>query len=232
MNRCCIPGLGLRATLLLGSIACHAPSVPAPRAAVATQQPAQPPPPARASGASPASAARPGPLDAGTRRALIDGIIRELSARYVFADVATRMGTALRARAAAGEYDGSSDGPAFAQQVTQHLRAVSHDKHLSVEFGRPSWDPTPLPREERLERWRQHNYWFGAVEQLSGHVARVVIDGFVPTTEPEAREAIGHIMTSIADAAALIVDLRGNPGGEPETVAFIASYLFDSTRCT
>jgi C-terminal processing protease CtpA/Prc len=47
--------------------------------------------------------------------------------------------------------------------------------------------------------------------------------------EPEVSEAIGSMMTRVADARALIVDLRNNQGGEPETVAFVASYLFDPT---
>jgi len=34
-------------------------------------------------------------------------------------------------------------------------------------------------------------------------------------------------MEKIVDAEALIIDLRENNGGSPETVAFVASYLFD-----
>ena len=36
-------------------------------------------------------------------------------------------------------------------------------------------------------------------------------------------------MTQVADARALILDLRDNRGGHPQTVAFVASYLFDAT---
>jgi C-terminal processing protease CtpA/Prc len=39
---------------------------------------------------------------------------------------------------------------------------------------------------------------------------------------------VGPLRTQIADAAALIVDLRGNHGGDPATVALVASYLFDA----
>lgn len=218
----------LRAILLLWALACHDRSSPAPSAAGAAPQPAprkQPTPEALAP-STPSSAAVQ--LDAAKRRALIDGIVRELDAHYIFVDVAAKMGAALRARIAAGDYDRVSDGPAFARVVTEQLRELSGDRHLGVEFGRPSWAVTPPP-QDRVERLRRRNFAFGAVERLSGDVARVVINGFVPDSESEVRVAIGGIMTSVADAQALLVDLRNNTGGEPETVAFIASYLFDET---
>ena len=54
----------------------------------------------------------------------------------------------------------------------------------------------------------------------------MVIDGFVPNTDLVHQE-IGAKMTQIADAAAVLIDLRGNHGGDPATVAEIASYFFD-----
>src|SRR5437660_1386095 len=41
-----------------------------------------------------------------------------------------------------------------------------------------------------------------------------------------ARAALGKRLSELADADALIVDLRENSGGDPDTVAFVASYLF------
>jgi C-terminal processing protease CtpA/Prc len=35
-------------------------------------------------------------------------------------------------------------------------------------------------------------------------------------------------MSQVADADALVVDLRENHGGDPHTIAFVASYLFDA----
>jgi C-terminal processing protease CtpA/Prc len=42
------------------------------------------------------------------------------------------------------------------------------------------------------------------------------------------REGIGALMSRVGDARALLIDLRDNSGGEPATVAFVASYLFDA----
>ncbi len=217
----------LRLSVLLMTClsACHGAPAIAPRAPAAAHPPPQPQP-ALDSNASPPQA---GTLDAARRRLVLDGIAQKLEAHYVYLDVALRMREALEAHAAAGAYEGVIDGPAFAALLTQHLHEVSRDGHLGVTFGRPSWAAPPPPREERLARWRRRNFWFGEIERLSGDVARIVIDRFVAMAEPEVSEAIGSMMTRVADARALIVDLRDNQGGEPETVAFVAGYLFDAT---
>jgi retinol-binding protein 3 len=170
-----------------------------------------------------------GQLDAAKRRSLIDGIARELKAHYVFAEAAVSMSTTLDAHAAAGDYDSLSEGPAFAQAVTNDLREVSRDDHLTVAFGRHSSDAVQETREEQIQRFRDSNFRFGALDRLSGHVAHLVITGFVASEDPEVRDAIGGLMTQVADARALLLDLRDNHGGHPDTVAFVASYLFDAT---
>lgn len=170
-----------------------------------------------------------GPLDAPRRQFLIDGITKELSARYVDPDVAQQMIEALRAHAAHGDYEGITRGEAFAQALTTDLRDVSHDLHVSVDYGPHPPLPPPSqssPSPEQQARFRATNFGFGAIEHLENNIARVVINNFTPTDV--AREAIAGFMTRIADADALIIDLRGNRGGDPETVALVASYLFDA----
>jgi hypothetical protein len=168
-------------------------------------------------------------VDDAKRRALIDGIAKELDAHYIFPEVARQMIAALRDHVARGDYDAITDSEAFVRKLTDDLRAVSHDKHLGVHFGRmgpAGKEPTP---EELAAFGREVNYGFGPIERLSGNVAHVVIDGFPPADGREARDAIGVLMSKVADADALIIDLRNNGGGHPETVALIASYVFDPT---
>ncbi len=223
----------LWAKLLLCLTACHEPTSPAASAPETAREPAPAQPSTPGSGktlvtptlVTPTLNPTPVQLDGAKRRALLHGITRELDAHYVFPEVATKMRAALEARAAAGDYDRLSDGPAFARTVTEHLREVSSDPHLWVEFGRPGVNPLPMTPQAIRER----NYGFGSLDYLSGEVARLAIRGFTLTTDPEVREGIGRLMSRVADARALIIDLRDNTGGEPATVAFVASYLFDAT---
>src|SRR3954453_3789201 len=72
------------------------------------------------------------PITAGTRERLLDRLLATLADKYVFPDVAAGIATAIRTRAARGEYASITDGAAFAQLLTAHLRAAGHDNHLAL----------------------------------------------------------------------------------------------------
>jgi hypothetical protein len=165
-------------------------------------------------------------VDDARRRAVIDGIAKELEAHYIFPDVANRMIAAVREHLAHGDYDKITQGDEFAEALTKDLRDVSHDLHLGVMFGHPPQRRGGAP-EDMHAVLRAMNYGFGAIERMPGNVAHVVIDGFPPIPD-DARDGIANLMSQVADADALIVDLRHNHGGSPETVALVASYLFDT----
>jgi hypothetical protein len=166
-------------------------------------------------------------LFAGKRHTLLDAIKQNLRAHYVIPEVGDKMITALADREAHGAYDGAADGQAFAELVTMDLRAASHDGHIRLAFG----PPPPVPpqqqtREELLAEERAINFGFGTIERLPGNIAHVVIYSF-PRVGLDLKDAVAGFMTQIADADALLLDLRYNGGGDPHTVAVVASYLFD-----
>ncbi|MEP6862154.1 MAG: S41 family peptidase [Deltaproteobacteria bacterium] len=168
-------------------------------------------------------------LDGAKRTAVIDKIAAALAKTYIDADKAKSMGAALHAHLAKGDYDKLDDGDAFAHQLTTDLHADTHDLHMRVMFGpHPKREPTPPPEAAQLEQLHQMNYGFGPIERLKGNVARVVINGFPEASFEAAQKGIGDLMSQVADADALIVDLRENHGGSPETVALVASYMFDA----
>ncbi|MEO8182770.1 MAG: S41 family peptidase [Deltaproteobacteria bacterium] len=163
-------------------------------------------------------------IDAELRHTAIEAIARQLQAHYVVAETAARVSTVLRKKQARGDYDARTDAIDFADALTRDLRRLARDKHLGLRFG-------PLPPEPSVDGpappWLANvGYGFGPVERLEGNVAHLVINGFPPLFEVE-RQAIAEHMSAIADAAAVIIDLRGNGGGFPPTVTLMASYFFD-----
>ncbi len=82
-------------------------------------------------------------LDASFRKRVIDGVNAGLAEFYVDAAVAREMQEALLAHQKAGEYESITDGDAFAERLTKDLRAVSHDKHLGVNFS-----PFKMPQRQ------------------------------------------------------------------------------------
>ncbi|HMJ57069.1 MAG TPA: S41 family peptidase [Polyangiaceae bacterium] len=167
-------------------------------------------------------------VDEARRHRIIDGVARHLEAHYVFPEVAERMIAALRDHAARGDYDRITSAATFSKAVTDDLRQVSHDQHLRLIFSlKPPPPPSPPDGEQVLGEARAHHFGLGPIERLPGNIARLVINRFVPAEHDAVREAIGALMSQVADADALLVDLRENNGGYPETVALVASYLFD-----
>lgn len=168
-------------------------------------------------------------VDAAQRAAVVDEIAKALDRSYVNAEKATSMAAAIRAHLAKGDYDQLSAGDDFAQHLTDDLHADTRDLHMRVAFGpHPTEDPPLPPEAEQLEQLHRVNFGFGKIERLPGNIAHVVIDGFPPVNFEAAHEGIGDLMSQVADADALILDLRENHGGDSDTVAFIASYLFDT----
>ena len=181
-----------------------------------------------AASAPPSAGAAASDLPAEERRRLVEEMGKKLTAHYVFPEVGAQMAASLREHASRGDYDGVTTAADFARVVTGHLRDVSHDRHAMLEWKSPGAARTPEDeRWDRLDALHRRTAGFGAVERLAGNVARLVIDSFEPVGA--AREAVTRHLSEIADADALLVDLRENHGGDPSTVALVASYLFDAT---
>src|SRR3954471_3966655 len=87
------------------------------------------------------------PISSGARDRLLERVLATLAEKYLFPDVAARIATEIRTRAALGEYAAITDGHAFAQLLTAHLRAAADDKPLGLYC---SAEPRPLsPDDDR-----------------------------------------------------------------------------------
>lgn len=182
-------------------------------------------------------AAQPGGPDftitAEERKEAIEGSIAQLKAAYVFPKIALEMEKSVRAKLARGEYDKITSAKELAKTLTDDFRAVSKDKHLSV-FSDANGVPDDIAEEKEptgdelkkmLEYGARINFGLEKVERLQGNVGYIEIRGFAP---PQYAAATGTAaMNFVANADALIVDLRRNGGGEPAMIAFLTSYLFD-----
>ena len=125
-------------------------------------------------------------LDAPERAAVIDGLLAKVLKIYVLPDVAQQMERAIRDRQANKEYDTVSSGQELARVLTRHLRDVSKDDHLRVDFfarGIP-YDSEKKPDPKVVEEFRQgglrRNYEFKKVERLEGGIGLLQVDGFYP----------------------------------------------------
>jgi hypothetical protein len=171
---------------------------------------------------------------------VIGALVAKLNDHYVFPDKARQIEATLRQRQQEGKYDAMSDGRQLAIQLTDDLRGAAHDLHMSVFFS-----PRPLPAddaagappstraewEQRVgadQRQRMVQMAERSVEQaehLTPRIGYLKLSGFPPHFLMADRYAAA--MNTLADTDGLIVDLRDNGGGAPETVALLVSYFVD-----
>lgn len=168
-------------------------------------------------------------VDAATRKNVIEGVISNLNEYYVSPELAKKMADALRKQENQGDYNAVSGGDAFASMLTKNLQAVSHDKHLRVNF---SPVPMPKPPEEpdaaAVARFHkemlQMNCGFKKVEILPGNIGYLKFNVFADpeVCGPTAVAAMNFLVNSDA----VIIDLRDNHGGDPKMIQLLCSYLF------
>jgi C-terminal processing protease CtpA/Prc len=170
------------------------------------------------------------PIDAAERTAVITSLIGDLDKTYVLPELAKKMQAALRAHQARHDYDAFNAGGAFAARLTADLQALSHDKHLEIDFvaeGSPVDDgkaPSPAEAADYAMRVARVNFGFRKVERLDGATGLLDIGAFYPAPMigPTAASAMGFL----ANSEAVIIDLRTNHGGDATGVQLLESWFF------
>lgn len=141
---------------------------------------------------------------------------------YVDPEAAARCAEAMRARLEAGAFAGAKTNAEFAAAATTELRAHCGDRHFEVVVRQAA---PQEPARDWKEDLRRRNHDFARVERLAGNVGLLQLDSFPP---PEvAGETAAAAMAFLANADAIIIDLRLNSGGTGDMVNFLVSYFFD-----
>jgi hypothetical protein len=88
-------------------------------------------------------------------------------------------------------------------------------------------NPNPGPPPSGASAPRT-NAAFTAVDRLKGNIGYIKLMGFGPIDpfKPVADQA----MADLKGTRAMIIDMRDNGGGDPETVAYLASFFFDPSK--
>ncbi len=158
--------------------------------------------------------------------AVVDRCADLVAERFVLPEVGARAATRLRQRAAAGAYD-ALDPAALAAALSADLQDVAHDLHLRVIHHPDGVPPTEDPSAYE-EYWREMARTTAGgmrrVERLAGNVAHLSI-GPVLTPAGPSWDAVSAALALVADADALVLDVRECRGGDPDTVQLLVSHL-------
>ncbi len=172
------------------------------------------------------------PLGAAQRKDVLESLSRELQTKYVFPEVADKVSAALRAKAAARGYEAATTAPAFAEVLSKDLRDLAQDGHFQVFFDpafKPGADdedrpPTQAELAQGRREAAQRGFGIDRLERLPGNVGYLELRGFGPMEF--IGQAYTQALTLLSGTEALILDLRRNGGGSPESVAYLMSHFF------
>lgn len=164
---------------------------------------------------------------------LIDELVTEsgrlVARNYVFPELAERLRRLLAERHVSGHYR-RADGPAsLAELVTADLQSLNGDPHLRLQHHE---DQIPdLPDDSGLievmaREARERCGGVARVERLDGGTALLELRPLLYPMSMAAAQLTAALRL-VAEADALVIDLRRNRGGDPATVAFVCSHLFD-----
>jgi Peptidase family S41/N-terminal domain of Peptidase_S41 in eukaryotic IRBP len=153
-----------------------------------------------------------------------------VEAHYLYPQVAAAVSQVLAQGLAEGRYL-AADAPALATAVTADLQSVNGDKHLRLKHHDQAL-PRRAPGDDSEEfaamaRWADQTCGgVACARRLAGNVGYLDLQ---PVLFPAVigGEIITAAMTLLAASDALIIDLRHCLGGEPGTVPFLVSYLWD-----
>ncbi|MDH6576921.1 S41 family peptidase [Kitasatospora sp. MAP5-34] len=158
---------------------------------------------------------------------VITELTRLLTEHYVFPEVAEQLAALLHRRLAEGAYEVDS-AEELGRLVTADLQSVNSDGHLRLKYH-----PEEIPQEQGAASLaamrRDFDTSLGGAPRLELLAGGVAVLELAPALFPLAwaAEPLGAALTLAARAQALILDLRGNLGGDPDTVAFVCGYLLD-----
>jgi hypothetical protein len=175
------------------------------------------------------------PVTAAEKKEVLDALCANLEREYIFPEITAKYIAMLGDNLRSGKYDPITDPRAFAEAVTNDLRAIHRDEHLTVWFN-PAWvqeersrkglDEAGVKLQER--RARTMNYGFVEVKIMPGNLGYLRLDSF--TYDTAAQDAAVGAMGFLSNADAIIIDLRRNGGGSPEMVQFLCSYFLGNPR--
>jgi retinol-binding protein 3 len=165
--------------------------------------------------------------------ALVHDTVQSLAAaverEYFDPAIGGEVRATLLQRLAAGRYAGADTADALARMLTADLFELTRDKHLAVSVVTEPGPGTVAPRTDRDDSReaavRRTNAGVQRVEVLAGNVGYLNLTTFF--RPDEARQALAAAMQVLQRADALILDMRDNVGGSPETAALLASYFFE-----
>jgi hypothetical protein len=171
------------------------------------------------------------PLTSELRKQIVGGIVGLLEERLPHPEVAAAVILMLRNKLAEGTYECFTSSETFSRQLSKDVQEISKDKQLWISFCEP---PRNQPQKRMgFDSFRSTETGLGDVvvdeKTVAGkRIVTLPIGEFIETDDEETLAETGKILSSVADADLVILDIRDCYGANFKKAAFILSYLLPS----
>jgi tetratricopeptide (TPR) repeat protein len=171
-------------------------------------------------------AQKPGSLaDRSYKESVLQKLASLLESKYVLSDKAKGFADEFKVKCASGAYESYVEAKEFAEKVTADLIAITRDKHLNFRVIVPSdigeKAESSLHHPVRYFRLRtQENAGFYKVEWIEPRIGYVDLRRFY--SFDQSRDMAIAAMKFLANARAIIIDVRENGGGSGD---YLSSYF-------
>ncbi len=165
---------------------------------------------------------------------LIDSLSFALKRWYIYPDKAELISKTIKENYKAGVYSKVQNRRELAEKIHADVQKAHHDGHMRVMYF-PEFEerllaviPDSVQKQQsemELKDERSHNFYFTKTEVMPGNIGYVRWDGFVGFTK-EAEPIYDAAFKFVSNTKALIIDMRYNGGGSPETVNAMLNYFF------
>ena len=187
--------------------------------------------PAQASGQP---QARPDPaavtMSMDQNRAVILSLAQTLRERFAFRERGIAVASEIEAMESRGEFRSAHSGAELLALIDSKIAPLVDDRHFRVRYFGPEavagFTEAPPTAEELAEfhaEVRLRGSEIPDVRWLPGNVGYIRLTLLLDT--PPGVEKLAAAMGMLSDTEALIIDVRGTPGGEPAGVANVIGHL-------
>jgi len=163
-----------------------------------------------------------------------DGIIAKicglLEEKYVFPEQAKKYAEEFKAKGRSVSYDTLREASEFAEAATRDLQTITGDKHIRLRkieasaIGEKTENALHHPVRLFVLRNRE-NAGFFKLEWIDGKIGYLDIRRFY--SPAESKDLFIGAMRFLANANAIIIDLRENQGGSTDILPYLFRYFID-----
>ena len=166
-------------------------------------------------------------------QSIVEESVRLIDSVYVVPERRQAITQKLRDAEKTGRY-ATTDPVTLADRLTDDLRGVSGDRHLSVHWAPAEYAATSAPpsadgagkagADYYAKLGKRRNQGVEELRILPGNIRYMRYTNFIWEADVSGR-ALDDAMRFMRDGDALIIDLRGNGGGDASAVQYLISHF-------